>query len=70
MKNALILHGLSSGHSGNWFPWLEKELNQNGYKVWVPDLPQADKPNIDRNNAFIFANWKFDNDSIICYHSS
>lgn len=70
MRNALILHGTFGDHNGNWFPWLEKELLNRGFKVWTPDLPKADKPNIRRYNKFIFKKWKLDKDSIIIGHSS
>lgn len=70
MKNALILHGTNANSKENWFPWLKQELEKDGYKVWVPDLPHADKPNIERYNDFVFPKWKFDKDSIIIGHSS
>jgi hypothetical protein len=72
MKNALILHGTDNDSSGNWFPWLKKQLEEKGWKVWVPDLPQADKPNIKRYNRHIFNkdNWKFNEKSFLIGHSS
>jgi len=72
MKNALILHGTNGSSQENWFPWLEKELASRDYKVWVPDLPGAEKPNIHRYNEYIFGNknWVFDSDSILIGHSS
>jgi len=72
MKNALILHGTLGNSKENWFPWLEKELIKNGYKVWLPDLPGANQPNLQRYNDFIFGNsdWKFDSESVIIGHSS
>src|SRR5258708_24096010 len=70
MKNALLLHGTSGSHASNWLPWLKKELGMQGYKVWLPDLPKANRPRMSRYNKFIFKNWEFDKDSIIIAHSS
>lgn len=71
MKNALVLHGTNDSSEGNWFPWLQVELERIGWKVWVPDLPQADAPNMQRYQNFIFSSdWKFDNESVIVGHSS
>lgn len=72
MKNALILHGTANNSSGNWFPWLKQKLEQRDWKVWVPDLPQADRPNAKRYNQFIFSNkdWQFDKETVIIGHSS
>jgi len=70
MKNALILHGTANNHTGNWFPWLTRELEKRGYRVFCPDLPQAERPNIGRYTEYILSNWRFDNESIIVGHSS
>lgn len=72
MKKALILHGTGGTSQDNWFPWLKAQLESNGYVVWCPDLPGAEKPNLQRYNEFIFANkdWEFDEDTIIVGHSS
>ncbi|HEY5601330.1 MAG TPA: alpha/beta hydrolase [Patescibacteria group bacterium] len=72
MKNALILHGTEGNSKENWFEWLKTELKKNDWLVWVPDLPQSDKPNVDRYNTFLFSNkkWQFNKDSILIGHSS
>jgi len=72
MKNALILHGTEGNSKENWFPWLKKELEKKGYKVWLPDLPGADVPNLKKYLEFIFANkdFEFNLETVIIGHSS
>jgi len=72
MKNVLILHGTQGNSKENWFPWLKLELEKKGYKVWLPDLPDANIPNLKKYNDFILSNkdWKFDSESVIVGHSS
>jgi len=72
MKKALLLHGTDGSSQSNWLPWLKVELEAQGWTVWVPDLPQSDRPNIQRYNDFIFAHmpWEFDSDTYIVGHSS
>ncbi|MGI8420029.1 MAG: RBBP9/YdeN family alpha/beta hydrolase [Candidatus Levyibacteriota bacterium] len=59
MKNALILHGTDATSKDNWFPWLGKELEQQDWQVWTPNLPKANKPNIERYNRFLFSQKEF-----------
>ena len=72
MKNALILHGTNGNSKENWFDWLRIALQKQNWNVWVPDLPQSQKPNIERYTAYILNNkeWRFDSESIIIGHSS
>lgn len=75
MKNAIILHGTTFSPDdptveANWFPWLKKELIKKGYKVFLPELPDPNKPNIDNYVEHIFENWNVDDDTVIIGHSS
>ncbi len=72
MKNALILHGAGNDSSGNWFPWLGKELERKGFKVWIPDLPNSDHP-IQKDwleTIFSNNNWNFNEESVVIGHST
>lgn len=72
MNNALILHGTAGNSKKNWFGWLKKELEQRNWNVWVPDLPESDRPSIKRYSQYILAreDWSFDSNTIIVGHSS
>lgn len=72
MKNALILHCTNSNSQGNWYPWLQRSLELEGWKVWVPNLPGSDKPNLETYLNYIFGNkeWQFNDESYIIGHSS
>ncbi len=37
--NIFIFHGTEGYPEENWFPWLKQELEQRGYKVFVPQFP-------------------------------
>lgn len=71
-RNAVVLHGTEGNSQDNWFPRLKQELEKHDFSVWVPDLPHAEKPNIERYNKFLFAreDWNFNEHSCLIGHSS
>ena len=51
MKKAIILHGMPEAHEyqGNestqhWIPWLKQKLEERGFTVHTPELPNACEP--------------------------
>lgn len=51
---------------------VKNKLENKGYKVWAPNLPDSDHPILKDWLGTIFSNkdWEFNNDSIILGHSS
>ena len=47
MKRVFIVHGWASSPEDGWFPWLKKELEQKGFQVEVPAMPDPDEPKIE-----------------------
>lgn len=72
MSKFLILHGTDSTPRSNWFMWLKGKLIGQGHSVWLPQLPNADKPNATTYNGFLLGNkdFVFDEDTILIGHSS
>src|SRR5579864_4425205 len=71
MKNAIILHGTSNTPDGNWFRWLERQLRQRRYDVWLPQLPNPEVPNAEKYNNLLLNNeFNFNSETILVGHSS
>ncbi len=70
MKNAVILHGTSSKPTSFWFPSIKKFLENKGYEVLVPYLPEPDTPDLKLQLPFVLKNFKFNKDTIIIGHSA
>ncbi len=70
MKNAIILHGTGDKNTNYWFPYLKKELEKKGFKVWLPQLPNADTPNIKDWLSFVVENGKFTSNTVLIGHSA
>lgn len=72
MKMAVILHGTGGSSEGNWFRWLEAELRQRGFEVWLPRLPHPELPSLRDWLNFVRSDCPFDidQDTLIVGHSS
>lgn len=72
MSKFLILHGSNGSPQSNWFMWLKGKLIGQGHEVWLPQLPNADKPNAETYTAFLLGNkdFIFDEDTVLIGHSS
>lgn len=72
MKNAIILHGTGGSPEGNWFRWLEAELQKNDLDVWLPALPHADHPSLREELDFVHEHCPFpiDHETLVIGHSS
>ena len=70
MKTAFIIHGTEGSPQGNWFPWLKKELEKLGYRVFVPAFPTPDRQNLT-NWLKTFEEYKqyIDSDTVFVAHS-
>ena len=48
MKRAFIIHGWGGYPEEGWFPWLKNELEDRGFEISVPQMPNADNPVIEK----------------------
>lgn len=70
MKKAVILHGTDGNPHNLWLPWLKLELENRGYEVFAPELPENHTPNKEVYDEFLRnSGWDF-TDNIVIGHSS
>jgi uncharacterized protein len=70
MKNAIILHGTSCNPKSFWHPSIKKFLEKQGYKVWIPALPETDIPDLKKWLPKVLKKGKFTKDTILIGHSA
>jgi predicted alpha/beta hydrolase family esterase len=72
MKLALLLHGTGgSGQDYFWFADTKQYLEDHGYQVWWPKLPNTNKPELSETQAFLESNLPdLNEETIIVGHSS
>lgn len=70
MKNAILLQGAGETQQSFWLPYVKQELEKRGYKVWLPQLPGIDNPDIKIILPFLLKNGQFDEDTVIIAHSA
>jgi len=70
MRNAVILHGTSDSPDSYWIPWLKAELQKKGYKVWAPQLPDANRPNLGTQLPFVLEGGHFGEETVLVGHSA
>ncbi len=66
----IVLHGTGCTPDDHWFPWLRRELELQGHTVSIPALPHAIKPNWQEWSAFVLHQYKFDENTVIIWHSA
>ncbi len=47
MKRVFIIHRWEGYPEEGWYPWLKKELEKNGFEVFVPAMPNTNEPKIE-----------------------
>jgi leucyl-tRNA synthetase len=65
----VLLHGFTGSPNANFFPWLKKELEKRGAKVFVPALPNTDNPSIPEQVEFVLKNAEFNENTVLLGHS-
>jgi hypothetical protein len=48
MKKAIIIHGWDGNPENCWFPWLKSQLEKKGFEVFIPEMPETSKPEINK----------------------
>lgn len=71
MKQAIILQGWYQKPDSNWYSWLKNKLEENGYTVFLPDLPtmHSDMPDMQKQLEYIKEHVSFDQNTIVIGHS-
>jgi len=48
MKRTFLIHGWGGHPNHGWKPWLKRELQNRGFKVLVPAMPNTETPSLQK----------------------
>lgn len=65
-----IFHGWGNSNQTHWFPWVRKVLEIKGHEVWMPNLPDADWPDLAKWLPFIQQQGAYDETTVLVGHSA
>ena len=65
----VLLHGYTGSPKKHFFPWLKKELEKRGAKVYAPELPDAEDPKVYDQAAEVLKSVPFGEDTVLVGHS-
>ncbi|HEY9292296.1 MAG TPA: alpha/beta hydrolase [Microlunatus sp.] len=68
-KNAIIFHGTGGNPDILWFRWLGERLSTRGYTVEIPHYPEINREPIGAFLPQVFANHRFDSQTVLVGHS-
>ena len=69
MKKVFIIHGTWSNSEDFWFPYIKNNLSSEEFHVTIPNLPNADNPELEEYLKFL-NQYNFDEETIMVGHSS
>ena len=69
VKKFVILHGRDMSPEKAFVPWLKKNLEEKGFEVSAPFLPNAKNPNDAEQADFVIKNIPIDENTVIVGHS-
>ena len=69
IKKFVILHGRNGTPQKNFIPWLKKNLEEKGFEVDIPILPNTNNPNDIEQTDFIVKNVHLNENTVIVGHS-
>ncbi|MEK6936237.1 MAG: alpha/beta hydrolase [Nanoarchaeota archaeon] len=48
MKKIYLIHRWDGNPDSDWYPWLKKELQNKGFEIIIPEMPDTAEPKIDK----------------------
>ncbi|MBW3018843.1 alpha/beta hydrolase, partial [Candidatus Woesearchaeota archaeon] len=53
MKRVFVIHGWDEHPEDGWLPWLKTRLEQKGFEVHIPQMPNTETPKIEEWVPFL-----------------
>jgi leucyl-tRNA synthetase len=68
-RDFVFIHGFGGTNDRDFWHWLKAEIEKRGGKVYAPNLPDTNTPNVDEQAKYLLENYKFTDKTCIVAHS-
>lgn len=65
----VVLHGYKGHAASGWKTWIKKTLEDKGYEVEIPEMPNTMEPKESEQVAHVLSNCRFDKNTVVIGHS-
>lgn len=69
-RNAILIHGTGGTPEKFWFPYVRRHLVNLGFSVWVPPVPNSEKPKLETSLELFLKEGLFVEETVMIGHSS
>src|SRR3990167_2272108 len=64
MARVFIIHNWGGGPLSAWYPWIQEQLEKLGHRVYIPAMPDTERPVIEKWTGYLSSELRDPDESV------